>query len=466
MFFQALSNFLNTVGSVIFVPIILLVINLIIGTGVKKAILSALYVGVTLTGFMWIINSLIPIISPVIQNMVKLTGINLPIMDLGWQATAVVAYSTKVGMYFLGIGLLFQLVLYLVGWTNIFLPTGMWDNYSYMVWGSLLYMATQNMLLSMALMLVMNLYVILFTEIVAQRWSNYYGYPRCTITQLHHMDAAPFIIVMNWLLNKLGLNKINISPKDFERRFGFIGSPAVIGVILGSLIGFLGNLDKLNTLTGWANILTVAVSLTAVMLIFPRIAALFAQAFTAPVEAFRKLATSETKALQRYSDTYIAVDDALGYGEVNTLVTGTILIPIMVLVAAVLPGNRVLPLIDLVALPFLVELTIAITNGNIFKSLIISIIWLAGGLYMCTITSPLFTKVYSEFATTPLSPGTQITGFGILSKPFLGSLVYLPTLHWGWTALGIALAVYFILYFLVKKHKRQIVDFVEKEALK
>jgi PTS system galactitol-specific IIC component len=465
MFLQGLNRFFSTFGSVIFVPIVFLIINLFIGTGLKKAVLSALYVGVGLTGFTWIINAFLPLITPVIQNMVKITGIHLPIVDLGWEATAVVAYATKAGMYFLGIGLLFQLVLYLVGWTNIFLPTGLWDNYSYMIWGSLLYMATQNMLLSVFLMLLMNLYVLLFAEVISERWSTYYGYAHCTITQLHNMDMVPFAIAMNWLLNKFGLNKIKITPKDFEKRWGFIGSPAMLGLIIGFLLGFLGNLDKLNTLSGWANIATIAVSLTAIMLIFPRIAALFAQAFVAPAAAFRQLAASKRKSVQRFSDTYLAVDDAVGYGEENTIITGTILIPIMVLLAALLPGNGVLPLVDLIAIPFIIEVVIAITNGNIFKTLIISVIWLAMGLYICTITSPLFTKVYSQFTTTPLSPGTQVTGFAILSKPLFGGGIFLPILHWGWIAFGIGLVVYFILYFLMKKHKKQIHDYMEKAAL-
>ncbi|MGO0916254.1 hypothetical protein ACTPEM_23930, partial [Clostridioides difficile] len=37
---------------------------------------------------------------------------------------------------------------------------------------------------------------------------------------------------------------------------------------------------------------------------------------------------------------YIAVNDAVGYGEPATLISGLILIPIMLVIAMVLPGNK------------------------------------------------------------------------------------------------------------------------------
>jgi len=313
-------------------------------------------------------------------------------------------------------------------------------------------------------MLVLNLYSLLFSEWLSKRWSTYYGYPHCTIIQLHHVGEVPFAMFMNWLLNKLGANKIRWSPDEIKKKWGFIGDPIILGIIIGALIGLLGNLNKLNTLSAWANILTIAISMSAVMAIFPRVAALFAQAFNAATEAFRKLATSKSKTGSRYADTYIGINDATGYGESATIVTGTILIPIIVLIAAVLPGNRVLPLIDLIALPFMVEPIIAIMNGNIFKSVIAGIVWFAMGLYVATATAPLFTKVYSQFATTPLSPGQQVTSFGILTKPIFGGFVFLSSLNWKWIGVGVALVVYFVLYFWFKKNKSRIHEYMEKAA--
>ena len=64
----------------------------------------------------------------------------------------------------------------------------------------------------------------------------------------------------------------------------------------------------------------------------------------------------------------IAVNDALGYGEAATLTTGLLVIPVALLLAFILPGNIVLPVMVLPSLPYMVEVPVSLSNGNIFKS--------------------------------------------------------------------------------------------------
>lgn len=459
-FFEWLGLIFSTFGSAVFVPIMLFIIAMFLGTGLKKAFFSAVMAGVGLTGFNWLINEYIPIIVPAVQNMVEVTGIQLEIVDIGWQATAIVAYATKAGMVFLGVGLLFQIVLFLVRWTNIFQPGDLWNNYSYMVWGSIVYVATDDMLLALACMLVLNLYSLLFSEMLQKRWSTYYGYPNCTIIQVHHVGATPFAIGMNWIYNKIGLSKIKWSPEKIQEKLGFIGEPVMLGLILGLLIGILGNLKALGTLAAWGNILTIGIATAAVMAIFPRVAGLFASAFSAITEAARERAVKEGTG----REIYIGVNDATGYGEPATLISGIILIPIMVLVAAILPGNKVLPLVDLIALPFMVEAMVAIMNGNILKVVISGTIWFSMGLLVATKYSALFTTVAAGLGVELPSPDALITSFGILTKPIFGGLIFPPFVNSSWFWIGVVLVVYFILYFWLRKNKTKLHEYLERTA--
>jgi len=459
-FFEWLGLIFNTFGSAVFVPIMLFIIAMFLGTGLKKAFFSAVMAGVGLTGFNWLINEYIPIIVPAVQNMVAATGIQLEIVDIGWQATAIVAYATKAGMVFLGVGLLFQIVLFLVRWTNIFQPGDLWNNYSYMVWGSIVYVATDDMLLALACMLVLNLYSLLFSEMLQKRWSTYYGYPNCTIIQVHHVGATPFAIGMNWIYNKIGLSKVRWSPEKIQEKLGFIGEPVMLGLVLGLLIGILGNLKALGTLAAWGNILTIGIATAAVMAIFPRVAGLFASAFSAITEAARERAVKEGSG----REIYIGVNDATGYGEPATLISGIILIPIMVLVAAILPGNKVLPLVDLIALPFMVEAMVAIMNGNILKVVISGTIWFSMGLLVATKYSALFTTVAAGLGVELPSPDALVTSFGILTKPIFGGLIFPPFVNGSWFWIGVVLVVYFILYFWLRKNKTQLHEYLERTA--
>ena len=76
-----------------------------------------------------------------------------PALDIGWQAVAGVAYSTNIGMMFIGVGLIFQIVLWLVKVTDIFMPSDLWNNYSIIVWGSLFYQLVNNLVMAFVLML-------------------------------------------------------------------------------------------------------------------------------------------------------------------------------------------------------------------------------------------------------------------------------------------------------------------------
>ncbi|WP_312470589.1 PTS transporter subunit IIC [Neobacillus sp.] len=460
---ETLKNVFDAFGAAIFVPVMIYVIALILKVPGKKAFNSALSAGVGLTGFSLITNSFIPIMVPIVDRMVKTTGIDLPILDIGWQATSVVAYSTQVGLVFIGIALIVQIALFLLKWTNIFMPGDLWNNYSFMVWGSMLYLLTDNMFLAISCMVVLNLYILLFAEVYEKRFSTYYNYPNCAMTAPHHIGAVPYAIAMDWVLRKLGADKINLNPESIKKRLGFIGEPVTLGLILGILLGIAGNFNQLNSLQAWGQIFTVGISTAAVMAVFPKVAGIFASAFTSLTDATKKTAKGSSKKQKR--EWYIAVNDAVGYGEPATLITGILLIPIMVVLAIILPGNKALPMVDLIALPYMIIVIISISKGNIFKALISGAIWFSLGLYMCTITAEHFTEVAMGVGIDIPAGVMMITSFGIMNNPFM-AVVFLAFLSQNVFIITGVIVLYFILYVFVRKNKTRIHDYLETAGTK
>lgn len=221
MFLETLKEVFDTFGAPIIVPIIIFIIALLLKVSMKKAFISALYAGIGLQGFTMVLGAFTPIISPVIQNMVDITGMELTGFDVGWQATAIVGFSTEPGMIFLAVGLILQTVLFLVKWTDVFQPSDLWNNYSYVIWGSMVYLVTDNMILSIGCMIVLNLYSLLNAELMARRWSKYYNYPNATIIAMHNIEPTIFGVLMDPLLNKLGFHKIKLNPATLQKRLGF-----------------------------------------------------------------------------------------------------------------------------------------------------------------------------------------------------------------------------------------------------
>ena len=93
------------------------------------------------------------------------------------------------------------------------------------------------------------------------------------------------------------------------------------------------------------------------------------------------------------------------------MATGIIVTPFVVLLAFILPGNRVMPLADLaVAAPFLVSCCMPYVRKNIFRGFICGIIIMIISLYMCSITADWYTQV-AVLEGTPFESITTSLGF-------------------------------------------------------
>ncbi len=456
-FLTTLDNVFNTLGSIVFVPVILFIIAKILGVKTEKAFKSALLCAVGLKGFSLVVDSYSKIITPVVNLMVKNSGVNLKILDTGWQNASVIAYSTKIGILFIGVALLFQTALFLLKWTDCFMPSDLWNNYSYMIWGSMLYIITGNIWLSLILMLVQNLYSLLCSDILAKRWSTYYGYPGCCMTAAHNVCMVPYAIGINWILNKLGANKIKLNARDLQKKFGILGEPMFIGLVVGALIAIIAYHESLGELVSWGVIASSAISTASVMAVFPKVAAIFASAFSSLTDASSKKVQGKGSAERKW---YLAINDAAGYGEPNTLVSGILLMPIMLFISFVLPGNQVLPMVDLVAIPYGMEAIVAISNGNIMKSIISGAIWLSIGMLLGTQVAPIFTSVAVDNGYALSQAGTYIISLGTVCRPEM-LLIFLAFKSMNPFIIGAVIVGYFVLYFIFKKYKKQIVDYME-----
>lgn len=458
MFFSILKNIFDTFGAPIFVPIVIFIIALFLKVKPKKAFMSALSAGVGLMGFNLVIGAYGPIVTPIVNKMVNSVGINLPVFDVGWQTTSIIAYSTEIGMIFVGGAIVIQTILFLTRYTNVFQPGDLWNNYSYMVWGSMVYLITGNIWLGFACMIMQLLFTQLFAEIIQKRWSKYYNYPNCTLASLHTVSITPYAILMDWILNKFHLYKIKADPVTFRKKLGFIGEPMTLGLFLGLFIGIIGNIKELNTLAAWGQISTCGIATSAVMAVFPKISSIFAGSFTAITESSKKSIKGSK------GEWYLSVNDATGYGEPATLITGIILMPLVLIMSFFLPGNLTLPMLDLVALPYLIQPIIAVSNGNIVKSVISGLGWFATSLLVCTLTAPVFTQVSQSVGVEITAGAMLITSLVILGQPF-AVLIFLPFISKNAILIGLLIVVYAISYVLLRKYKFNLHAYLERVAV-
>ncbi|RMC51734.1 PTS galactitol transporter subunit IIC [Lactobacillus sp. ESL0263] len=466
---ETVNRVFQVFGASVVVPIMIFIVALCLRVKPKTAMMSAFYAGVGLTGFGWIIQAFTPTITKIIKQMVNITGIKLPIVDIGWQAGSLASFGSTVGLSFFVFGLIAEILLFAFGVTKIFMASNLWNNFGFMIWGTVCYYVTHNFWLSLGLSFFMLLYALALAEIQADRWSDYYGVKNASVASLHNIEQVIPAIILDPLWNLLGFNKVKMTPEYFKNKLGVFGEPTTLGALLGLIIGILGNLTRLGTLQAWGQILSVAVQLSAVMTIFPLITNVFSKAFTPLADEIDKNAHKDkegTKATNEVTNKkrwFLGVDDGVGYGEPATIISGVILIPIMVLIAFILPGNKTLPIVDLISLPFMVESIVALTRGNILKVIANGIVWFSLGLYASSWLGSFYTGAVSHYGVALPAGIVLITSFNLMARP-LNALVFAAFVSQNPLYIGLVIVVYLALLFGLRRYRPQIWNYLNKMA--
>lgn len=463
---EALQKFFDVFGAAIVVPVMIFIVSLFLKVSPKRAFFSALRAGVGLTGFGWVISAFTPLVTKYIQQMVDTAGLNLPIVDIGWQTGSLTAFSSSIGLSFFVFGLLIELLLFLFGITRVFVPSNLWNNFGYMIWGTMAYAATGNFILSFAFMVFVLLYSLIMSEVVAERWSEYYRVKNATINSIHNIETLIPALVLDPLWNLIGINKVKLNPESLKTKLGIFGEPMTLGFLLGMIIGILGSLKNLASLEAWGGILGFAMSLAAVMTIFPLITGVFASAFGPLAEAVEKNKKKESEEEDGLADKkrwFIAVDDGVGFGEPATIIAGLILVPIMVLISLILPGNRALPVVDLIAIPFMIEAMIAVSKGNILKAILNGIVWFSLGLYAASALGPIYTEAVQQYGSVLPAGVVLIMSFNLLAHPLTG-LVFFAWISGNPLWIGVTIAVYLVSLFFLRTKRESIYAYLRKMA--
>ena len=202
----------------------------------------------------------------------------------------------------------------------------------------------------------------------------------------------------------------------------------------------------------------------------PLVTGVFAKAFTPLAEEIDKNrkqeASEEGKEVDKINDKkrwFLGVDDGVGYGEPATIISGVILIPIMVVIAFFLPGNRTLPIVDLISLPFMVESIVAITRGNILKVIANGIVWFTLGLYASSWLGTIYTGAVSHYGAAIPAGIVLITSFNLIARP-LNALIFAAFISQSPLWIGLCIVVYLVLLVGLRKYRAQIWTYLNKMA--
>lgn len=378
---MAVINWLLDAGPTVFLPLLLFIFGLVLRIKPGKAFKAALMVGIGFTGLNLIIGLLTDNLGPAAQAMVKNFGLSLNAIDVGWPAASAISYGTTLGSLAIPIGVALNVFLLVIGLTKT-LDVDLWNYWHIAFSGSLVYAATNNFGLGLFTMIVHAMWIYFLADLAAPTIQKHYGLEGISFPQGASAPGFVLALPINWLLNRIpGVKNIHWTPETIQKKLGIFGDSAVMGLIIGIVIGALAQYDL-------TKMLNLGITTSAVLILMPRMVAILMEGLSPISEAANTMVQKKFPG----RNLYIGMDSALAVGQEAVLSASLILVPVSLLIAVILPGNRVLPFGDLATIPFMLAVMAAVFGGNVFRIVVGGVIDLAVSLYIASWIAPLLTS--------------------------------------------------------------------------
>lgn len=377
-------------GAAVMMPLIFTVLGTLIGIKFSKAIKSGLLVGVGFVGLGVVTGLLTSSLGPALKGMTDLYELNLPFFDLGWPAAAAVAYSTAVGAFIIPVCLGVNVLMLLTGTTRT-VNIDLWNYWHFAFIGAMVFFVSGSLAWAFYAAIVLYVITLCMADFTAKGFQAYYkGMEGISIPQPFCQSFTPFAVVIGWLLDRIpGFDKLNIDAEGMKKKFGLLGEPLFLGLLIGMAIGALRCESLAAVKSSLPSILKLGVTLGAVMELIPRITGLFIEGLKPISEATRSMVERKFSGLKGLS---IGMSPALVIGHPTTLVVSILLIPVILFLSVLLPGNKFLPLASLAGVFYLFPCVLPVTKGNVLKTFAVGLVALVVGLYFVTDLTPAFSK--------------------------------------------------------------------------
>ena len=370
----SITNFITSLGSTVMLPIIILILGLILKMKLSKAIVSALTIGVGFVGLGLIIDLLSGALDPVAKTLVEKFGLDLTALDVGWPAASAIAFGTTIGALIIPIIFLFNIILLSLKLTKT-LDVDIWNYWHFAFSGSIAYLWSGNNLIIGIIVALIHCFISFkIADITASKVQTFFNIPGISIPQAEATATVPIVFILDKIIDRIPIIKdININIENIQNKVGILGLPLVMGTIIGLILGLLSYGFKKESLN-------LAIQMGAIMVLCPRIISIFMEGFAPVSEAAREFMQKRFKN-QEFN---IGLDSAIMIGHPTTILVSGILIPITLILAFILPGNKVLPFADLASITFSIAFVTPLVKGNFFRTLIYGIVIMVLLLYIST----------------------------------------------------------------------------------
>lgn len=416
-----IGEFLNSLGPLIVLPVVIALLGIILGQKWDSAIRSGLLTAVAFVGIFVTVGILGEAVSTIGVAFAERTGTGLDIIDIGWPAASALAFATPVGNLIIPIGIALNIILLVLGITRT-LDIDIWNFWHMAFVGAIVQYVTGSFALGLyaaALSLVIGLFLADWSAPLIQK---FFKLPGISIPHLQSAGYMMLAVPFAWLMNRVpALKRLHVDPDTTRRRLGLLGEPLALGFIIGFLLALFAG-------QSFVDVLLTAVNIAAVMVLIPRMVAILVEALSPVAEAARDFMS------KRFAGRpfYIGLDSAVLAGHPSVISAGLLMVPVEIGLALLLSplGNRTLPFIDLADGVFVAAMLAPLVAGDIILTVVLGAIVMGVGLIFTTLLAPAVTDMVTSGGTALVELPADYAQYTVMSDgavPVSYGLYYLFT---------------------------------------
>lgn len=387
-------NWFIGLGASVMMPIIFFILGIVVGVKPGTALKSGLYMGVGFEGIGVMVGLLLAGLTPLANGIVERLGLNLSVMDMGWPVAAQIGWGTAIVPFAVVLAILINILFLAKKWTNV-VNIDLYNFNHFMIIGAVIYAGTGSLLVGLIACLFVSTLALILGGKVAKTIVEDTGVENVTYVNAFAGMQVPIAMGVNWIVEKIpGVRNINLNAESINKRFGVLGEPVALGLIMGVALGFGAGFDV-------TTILQLSIKIAAGMVLLPKMVGVLVEGLEPIKEAMKE--TLKKKMPDR--DIYLALDVGMMITD-EVLAVGVLLIPVALLCAVILPGNKVLPLVDLSSLFWFVVMLRPFCKGNMFRMFLSGCVIIVISLYVAGDIAPMYTLA-AEMAGVQIPEGAS-----------------------------------------------------------
>jgi galactitol PTS system EIIC component len=438
----SLNTFLNNFfafKAYVMLPIIIFVLALAVRLPLQQALVSAVSLAAGFAGVFIAFNFFVANISPAVQQLSSVRGLNFAVLDVGWLPLAAITWASPLAVISIPLVLALNLAMLATGLTRT-IYIDIWNYWHFAFMGALVMATSGSMALGLSAVMVLAVYCFKMTEWTAHDVEREMGLRGISASPVSVNGMAPFIACLDWLVEHTPLlRKLDYNPErnaassnnvDRFNPIALLSEPMVMGLCMGLALAIAAGYELKQTLE-------LGVHIAAVMFILPKCGGLIGEAMMPITHALRD---QVARHFPHRTNLIVALDTGFLMGHKSVIMTGLILMALSIVIALILPGNKVLPLGDLPNLISVMSLSVLMLRGNVFRAVLAGIPIIIAFLWVASDMAPMYTELALKTPSFNAQGLGQITAFtdGGFPVRYLLLAVYQNKL-WAWATLAVVI---------------------------